>query len=536
MSIPDQIFSRAIKAGFTKEAACALLANIQAESAFNPINLEDSKERYIGMTDQDYTNAVDSGYYQNFINDDCGYGLAQWTYPPRKRLFLEYCIGNGSSIGNFEIQNEFIFYEMMVSFPGILNSCRTSHDLEYLVHELLYKWENPQEKENNMITRMSYAEAWYQKYLVWENNDQKEEGEKMTKSMAVQKVLTLARNEIGYHEKASNSGLDDKTANSGSGNYTKYARDLDKMTNWYNGPKQGFAYCDVFYDWLFYKGFGAEVGRQMLCQPVQSAGAGCLYSAQYYKQAGRWVNSPEPGDQIFFSYSPGEYSHTGIVESVDGNTITTIEGNTSDQVARRQYQIGSGNIVGYGRPKWDLAVDDQSGSSASEDIHYTILLRKGMRGSDVKAMQEKLLKLGYDLGPDGADGDFGTMTEAAVRKFQSKYGLEVDGIVGAETTKKIDELLKGDSPPEQPSDDSYPTIGLEEIGLGSKGNLVKLAQSALACLGYSVSTDGIFGNEFEKKIKEFQAGNALRTDGVVGKETWKKLLDIPFRTKNNNSR
>jgi peptidoglycan hydrolase-like protein with peptidoglycan-binding domain len=151
-------------------------------------------------------------------------------------------------------------------------------------------------------------------------------------------------------------------------------------------------------------------------------------------------------------------------------------------------------------------------------------------------MQEKLLKLGYDLGRDGADGDFGTMTEAAVRKFQSKYGLEVDGIVGAETTKKIDELLKGDSPPEQPSDDSYPTIGLEEIALGSKGNLVKLAQSALACLGYSVSTDGIFGNEFEKKIKEFQAGNALRTDGVVGKETWKKLLDIPFRTKGSNSR
>ena len=56
---------------------------------------------------------------------------------------------------------------MRVSFPGIWNLCRSSHDLEYIVHELLYKWENPQEKENNMRVRMSYAEAWYQKYLVW---------------------------------------------------------------------------------------------------------------------------------------------------------------------------------------------------------------------------------------------------------------------------------------------------------------------------------------------------------------------------------
>ena len=530
MSIPDQIFNRAIKEGFTKEAACALLANIQAESAFNPINLEDSKERLIGMHDEAYTSAVDSGRYQNFVNDACGYGLAQWTYGPRKRLLLEFCIDRNASIGDFNSQNEFIFYEMRVSFPGIWNLCRSSHDLEYIVHELLYKWENPQEKENNMRVRMSYAEAWYQKYLVWENKEQKEEGEKMTKSMAVQKVLTLARNEIGYHEKASNSGLDDKNANSGSGNYTKYARDLDQMTNWYNGPKQGFAYCDVFNDWLFYKCFGAEIGRQMLCQPALSAGAGCLYSAQYYKQAGRWVNTPEPGDQIFFSYSPGEYSHTGIVESVNGTTITTIEGNTSDQVARRQYQIGNSNIVGYGRPKWDLAVDDQSGSSVSDDIHYSVLLRKGMRGNDVKVMQEKLLKLGYDLGPDGADGDFGSMTEAAVRKLQSKYGLEVDGIVGAETTKKIDDLLKEDH--HENPDDSVPYIGINEISLGSKGVQVKLAQSALSCLGYSVSIDGIFGNEFEKKIKDFQLSKAIRTDGIVGRETWKKLLDIPFKQKN----
>ena len=123
----------------------------------------------------------------------------------------------------------------------------------------------------------------------------------MTKQEAVKKVLDLARAEIGYREKASNSGLDDKTANAGGANWTKYARDLDR-TNWYNGGKNGYAWCDIFYDWLFYKCFGDPLGRNMLCQPIGSAGAGCLYSAQYYKSAGRWVtNSPQPGDQIFFT-------------------------------------------------------------------------------------------------------------------------------------------------------------------------------------------------------------------------------------------
>lgn len=538
MSVPDQLFSRAIKEGFTKEAACALLANIQAESAFIVNNLEDSKERPTGMNDQTYTDAVDSGRYQNFVNDACGYGLAQWTYWSRKQMLLTYAREQGESIGSFKMQKEFIFYEMKLSFPGIYNACRTSHDLEYLVHEFLYKWENPAEKENNMRNRFASAQGFYQKYAVWENNDDEEE-EKMTKEQAIQKVLNLARAEIGYHEKNANGNLDDSSANAGSGNYTKYARDLDKMTNWYNGAKNGYAWCDVFVDWLFYKCFGDPLGREMICQPAGSAGAGCLYSAQYYKQAGRWSQIPDVGDQIFFTYSPGEYSHTGIVESVQSGIITTIEGNTSEQVARRQYTNGSSNIAGYGRPKWELAAGNAPGSitpgasSNSGTGAVGGMLRKGMVGGDVKEMQEKLLKLGYDLGPDGADGDFGANTEAAVRKFQSDYQLEVDGIVGPETLGKLSSLVNAKS---NNDEDTVPQIGVTEIKLGDKGNKVKLAQAALSCLGYSVSIDGIFGGEFEKKIRQFQEADGLPANGVIDNKTWAKLLEIPFRSQGNGGR
>lgn len=63
-------------------------------------------------------------------------------------------------------------------------------------------------------------------------------------------VIKVALAEVGYHEKASNKNLDDKIANSGSKNYTKYSRDL-AAAGYYNGNKQGFEWCDVFVDWCF---------------------------------------------------------------------------------------------------------------------------------------------------------------------------------------------------------------------------------------------------------------------------------------------
>lgn len=201
-------------------------------------------------------------------------------------------------------------------------------------------------------------------------------------------VLNVARAELGYREKASNAYLDDKTANSGSGNFTKYARDLDALGYFYNGPKQGYAYCDVGVDWCFVKAYGVEAALKLLCQPRYSAGAGCYYSAMYYKQCGQFHGPniiPQPGDQIFFTYSAGEVSHTGIVESVSGNTITCIEFNTSDMVARRTYTVGQSCIYGYGRPDYGTASGSASepqtpATSADTDDEITVLANEVIAG------------------------------------------------------------------------------------------------------------------------------------------------------------
>ena len=58
------------------------------------------------------------------------------------------------------------------------------------------------------------------------------------------------------------------------------------------------------------------------------------------------------------------------------------------------------------------------------------ILRRGMLGEDVRTMQEYLIRLGYSVGEDGPDGDFGRNTEDAVKAFQHASGLDDDGEYG----------------------------------------------------------------------------------------------------------
>jgi len=69
-------------------------------------------------------------------------------------------------------------------------------------------------------------------------------------------------------------------------------------------------------------------------------------------------------------------------------------------------------------------------------------LKLGSSGNSVKDLQQNLIKLGFSLGSPGADGDFGALTDKAVRAFQRANGLVIDGIAGAQTLEKISLLLR----------------------------------------------------------------------------------------------
>lgn len=166
------------------------------------------------------------------------------------------------------------------------------------------------------------------------------------------KAIEIALAEVGYKGKKSNSQLDNKTANI-SGKYNKYARDLDNISGFYNGKKNGYDWCDIFVDWCFVQAYGVDKALELLCQPKKSTGAGCSFSMNFYKQKGRLFNTPQVGDQIFFGKA-GDIYHTGLVYKIENGRVYTIEGNSGNsEVAKWDYPIGADYIAGYGRPACD---------------------------------------------------------------------------------------------------------------------------------------------------------------------------------------
>lgn len=156
---------------------------------------------------------------------------------------------------------------------------------------------------------------------------------------------------------------------------------------------------------------------------------------------------------------------------------------------------------------WDDLINRIGGVNVDVEIVDDGLFSIGDKGEAVKKIQKTLNEvINAKL---KVDGDFGPATERAVMNFQKKYNLVVDGIVGPNTLKRLDEELKAND-------------GLLE--LGEDGQEIKSLQQRLKALGFNPGTvDGIFGKNTEKAVKDFQKSAGLSADGVVGPATFKAL-------------
>ena len=136
----------------------------------------------------------------------------------------------------------------------------------------------------------------------------------ITIDKAIDALIATAEAEVGYLEKKSNSQLDDKTANAGYNNYTKYWRDVYPQY-------QAQAWCAAFVSWCMMKTFGLETAKKLLKHwpYVYCPTLGSLFT--------KYAN-PQRGDIVIF-YRNGTFAHTGIVTKVEGDKFYTIEGNTS---------------------------------------------------------------------------------------------------------------------------------------------------------------------------------------------------------------
>ena len=252
-----------------------------------------------------------------------------------------------------------------------------------------------------------------------------------------QNILDIAKKEIGVKESPAGS-------NNVKYNTAYYGRAVKDTAS------TKYPWCCVFVWWLFQQANAKEL--------FYNGGktASCTTLMRYAKSNGNWVTSGfKPGDLILFNWSKEKTSadHIGVCESVDGNYITCIEGNTSltnqdnggcVMLRKRNKNL----VVGAYRPKYAFLISTggsspsatpaaNNGSNKKEEVVSVNLpvLKKGSNNNSVKALQAMLNGYGYDCGK--VDGDFGTKTDTALKKYQKAKGLTADGSCGPKTWNSL---------------------------------------------------------------------------------------------------
>lgn len=141
-----------------------LMGNLEAEASFRSNNLQGSYEKSLGFTDETYTTAVDTGAYTNFINDRAGYGLAQWTHPDRKQKLYDYAISQKKSIGDFQMQLDFMWKELQ-SYKAVLATLKAATTVLEASRSVHVGYEKPADQtEENIERRAKLGQAYYDKY------------------------------------------------------------------------------------------------------------------------------------------------------------------------------------------------------------------------------------------------------------------------------------------------------------------------------------------------------------------------------------
>lgn len=160
----EQIWNYLTAAGINACGVAGLMGNLYAESGLRPNNLQNSYEGKLGMADAEYTELVDKGSYTNFVKDSAGYGLAQWTYWSRKQGLLDYAKSKGKSIGDLEMQLEFLLKEL--TSYGLLSALKAASSVREASNLILLKFEKPasMNTEATQNKRAEYAQGYYDKY------------------------------------------------------------------------------------------------------------------------------------------------------------------------------------------------------------------------------------------------------------------------------------------------------------------------------------------------------------------------------------
>ena len=473
---------------FNPYAIAGIMGNMKAESNLLPNNLQSAYEKSLGMTDEQYTKAVDNGTYTNFIHDSAGYGLAQWTYWSLKEDLYNLCKERNKSISDIQCQLDCLYQQLINNkLLGYLNSTtsvRAASDI------FLTKFERPKDQsEKVQIARANYGQEFYNQFAgrtvrggteskMKYNNTNKPLICMMTNSTCYKETGRMAVKGILWHSTGANNpwlkryvqpsdNASDKAELLAKLGKNQYKNDWNHISveaglnAWIGKLANGTVATVQTMPWD-YRPWGCGSGRRGSCnngwiqfEICEDALTDKAYFEAVYKEACELTAylckmfSLNPKDSVSFngvsvpvilchqdSYKLGLGSNHGDVYNWFNKYGKTMDNVRNDVAA---LMTSSGTII----PNSTTTTTPINSSSSC--------LGKGDEGPEVEQLQKNLIKLGYSCGSWGADGDFGNDTKKAVIKFQKEHGLSADGLVGPLTQAAIKTALEKLTPVSKPT-------------------------------------------------------------------------------------
>ena len=348
--------------GLCNNGIFGLFGNLYAESGMKPGNLQNSSEKKLGLTDEAYTAAVDSGSYKNFVHDSAGYGLAQWTYWSRKEAMLAFHQAKGVSIGDALTQAEFLYKELSEGYKSVFSVLKTATSIREASDAVLLQFERPADQSEAVREkRAGYGQEYEALY-------QKEGGnEGMTEAQARQKVVGIMQGWIGLK---------------------RSDRSHAPIIDTYNGNKplpRGYA---VTYEDAYCATTTSAAAIKAGYTDIIPVECSCYYLIEKAKAMGIWQENdayiPAPGDEVLYDWDDGpNYAttdnrgtpeHVGMVEAVSGSTIKVMEGNMSGGVVgRRNLQVNGRYIRGFICPNYASKATEKAPEKSIDEIATEVL-------------------------------------------------------------------------------------------------------------------------------------------------------------------
>lgn len=404
MSNAEAIWNFLKQKGFTDAGAAGAIGNMDAESALRPNNLQDTSNRTSGMSDEQYTAAVNNGTYSNFIYDAFGYGLCQWTWWTRKKALLNFAKQKNKSIGDLTMQLEFFINELQQSFSSVYKTLTTSDNVKTCSDAMLFNFEAPENANAKSQQRYNMSMTYYNKFTKGETTQMSTN----TYQKGIKKQLSkyFVSTEFDCH----GSGCCSTTLIN-----PKLVEYLDKIREHFNAP------------------ITISSGYRCVTHNRNVGGA-----------TGSRHSKGDAADIIVKGHNPREVAQ--YAESIGIKGIGLYE--TAKDGYFVHVDTRDAKSFWYGQACAARSTFGGSASTSSSTTSGTTFTKNymslGDSGDNVKSLQKLLIQLGY-LNSGEDDSIYGNKTREAVIKFQQKKGLPADGLAGKNTLDALYEATNATS-------------------------------------------------------------------------------------------